>query len=94
MAKSVLPRSKIEVPMPPGAKLPADVDDEITRIELHPAISELVSLLPLPGHGWPIADRLLWLRAFAAVADLVYGHDPEQAVAITPEVGNGRDGPG
>lgn len=35
----------------------------------------LFQMLPPPGKEWPVAERLLWLRAFEAVCRLVFKDD-------------------
>ena len=38
----------------------------------HPLIATLISTLPTPGAAWPPAERDIWLKATAAIFDMVY----------------------
>jgi len=38
----------------------------------HPLIGTLISTLPAPGAGWPIAEREIWLKAAASIFDMAY----------------------
>lgn len=42
---------------------------------LDPAFAALIRRIPPVGATWPLAEQVRWLRAFAAVADLVYETD-------------------
>ena len=40
-----------------------------------PLLMELMRRIPPPGEAWPMGPRLRWLRAMAALLELVYSRD-------------------
>lgn len=58
--------------------LPPDLKDRVAALErclpdIPAAFHQLFSLLPKPGENFPIEERVAFVRAVAALADVVYG---------------------
>lgn len=58
--------------------IPPDLKDRIAALEdqvphIPAAFHHLFALLPKPGEQFPSKDRVVFLRAVAAVAELIYG---------------------
>lgn len=58
--------------------IPPDLKDRVAALEdqvphLPAAFHHLFAMLPKPGERFPTDDRVIFLRAVAAVADVIYG---------------------
>ncbi len=45
------------------------------RYEVDRLVVEMMERLPVPGSEWPVAQRIRWLRALAAIFDMLYETD-------------------
>lgn len=58
--------------------IPPDLKDRVAALErsapnVPPALHHLFALLPRAGEPFPVGDRIVFLRAIAATADVIYG---------------------
>ena len=64
-----------------GYLLPPDLKDRVAALErlapnVPPVFHQLFAYLPKPGEGFSRRDRLAFLKAAAALCDVVYGPEP------------------
>ena len=84
---------------PPSAMIPAVPEGEpepakpaastgkskVIAVADDPLVQGLLSRMPSPDQGWPVADRARWLQTFAMNLSLIYGSENGEVEIKLPQ---------